>query len=220
MRCLITALVLCLVCPMLFAQYTNFSTGNRFNNPGSALIDSFIRSKMNQQMLEASLKKKNQPAEPAAKPASFDYSKSLFKGSGVRVFPDIVAKNAEDMTEAERKQLAVDLCGAIDEFERQTGTKNNLAYGISFMLGISLKVTKNVELSDEDLEQLAQAVHRQIEADAEWSKMTDEQKQLMYESSLVDASIIITTAQRGDEKSLQQAKEKAAECLNQFGIKN
>lgn len=220
MRRLLTALVLCLVSPTLLAQYTNITTGNRFNNPGSALIDSFIRSKMNQQMLQESLKKKNQPAEPAAKPASFDYSKSIFQGSGVRVFPDIVAKAAEDVTEVERKQLAVDLCQAIDEFEKQTGTKNNLAWGISFMLGVSLKVTRNVELSDEDLEQLAQAVHRQMEADAEWSKMTDQQKQLMYESSLVDASIIITTAQRGDEKSLQQAKEKALECLHQFGIKD
>lgn len=217
MRRLIPALVLCLLSHTVFAQYTNFSTGNRFNNPGSALIDTFIRSKMNQQMLENSLKKAK-PGEPAATSAPFDYSASIFKGSGGRVFPEMAAKAADGMTTDERKQYARDLCQAIDEFEKQTGTRNNLAWGISFMLGVSLQVTKNVELSDEELEQLARTIHRQMAAHAEWSRMTDEQKQLMYESSLVDASLIITLAKRGDEKSLALAKEKANQCLQQFGI--
>ncbi|HNV69807.1 MAG TPA: hypothetical protein PKO06_08930 [Candidatus Ozemobacteraceae bacterium] len=219
---LIVILTLCLFPSILMAQYTNYSTGNTFNNPGSALIDTFIQSKMNQQMMLKSMNKKgkNTPETVKNTPHStnFDYSSSTFKGMEKRLLPDIIASAVADVSAADRLLLSSRLAEAIENYEVQSGRKNNVSHAISFLLGVSLQITRHIEVSDADLEELAQAVHGKIQADADWKNLGDEQKQLLYEETLIQASLLLALQEKGDAASRQSAQDQAKQCLNRYGI--
>lgn len=223
-------LILFFVCltTVLDAQYKS-SYGWSFNNPCSAMMNTFINSNLNQQVLYEKIMKQQNAKKTAATqenqtpPVSqpeFDFSQTCFKGSGGHTVPEILAKSTAGISEAEKKQLIVSFGQAIDEFEKNVTTKNCVPYSLTFLLATSLKVQKGIDLADDDAETLAQEIHAEIVGGPGWAKLSEGEKQQLHETALVNASIMIGLFQSNEEASLKLAKEQAQTFLTLFGIKD
>jgi len=240
------ALVVLGLCPRLaLAQdmWSNPFTGNRFNNPLSSTLDTTILFSMQKRLTQSQLlgtlpsqrgarRSASQPMAvspqggvPAAPPAQgqavpqvpelqhYPLTATDF-ASGPRVLPTVYAEKGPKENQAQLVQTFNDM---IDSFEKE-GRKNNDAYAIMFLIGVSAQVYTGKEISDTVLEKFAQDINDILAASPTYRTMAASKKQELYESSVLMASMI--GGLNTKPETAQDAKQLATQVLRSLGAIN
>jgi hypothetical protein len=204
------------------AQWTG-AYGSQWNNPASAMANQLMWNSINNARVQSHFMHdgsgKSKAAPKAATP-KVNYAATDFKSSGSRLMIDQFANSAENA--ADRKQLAKAFRETLAEYEKQV-RKNNLAYAFAFFLGANLQVVLEKEISDADSEALAAEVHESFLTNEAIKKMSDKQKQQLYESWILTTAIIAGLYHQGVEANdadvKKQAQDLARHSLADFGYK-
>jgi hypothetical protein len=204
------------------AQYTNTYTFRQWNNPISNYLDVRIQQRMQQRRLEERIRARSgrsgetggaaagaapsttPPAAPRHPIAATD-----FRASGTRLLPDTLAA-ATPGTAEEKGQLRTLYRQVLDGFEEQA-RKNNVAYALTFLIGVSMQVVNGRELSETETELLARELNDVLASAPEFRRSTARQKQTMYEAAVITAGMIGLMHQIGVDQANDELKEQAKE---------
>mgnify|MGYP001189968525 CR=1 FL=1 len=142
-----------------------------------------------------------------------------FKPVQPRSVAQAMVDGSRELTKEQSKALVDGLNGGLDVFEQET-RKNNVAHALAFLIGISMQVVNEREVSDAESQMLAQAINDELAAAPQFKKLTPKQKQLLYETSVVVGALIggmaAEAAERGNAELKAQAKTMAQQALSVF----
>ncbi len=212
------------------AQYTNTLTGRQFSNMYAAnadfLMTQMIQNANFQSMMASSARKKAAPVAPATTPPPptyrFPLSATDFKPAGPRTVPEQLAASAPKPED--RAQLLA-LCRTIQQaIEAQPDVrKNNLATAMTVLLGASIQVVADRDLSDAESDALLRTVNDTLAATPALKTMSAQKRTAAYDAFLVTGGLIAGIAQNakesGDATQLALAQDMAISTLVQFGFK-
>ncbi|MFO0595722.1 MAG: DUF6683 family protein [Myxococcaceae bacterium] len=224
----LVALVVVAVSAAAQAQYVNTLNGMQFNNIYAANAD-FMLSQMIQSASWKSLRQiadntKNAQGKPPAAPVKkatwqFALNATDFKPAGARQVPEQIAAGVKDPNE--RKQL-VDLCRTIlSALESQPDVrKNNLAMGLTVLLGASLQVVAQRELNDAESEELLRTINDTLATLDGFKKMDPAGRTRAYDAFMITGGLIAGMAEAGkdDPAAAKAAATLAVSTLQQFGL--
>lgn len=193
-----------------WAQFRNPYTGRMFNNPMSSYLDTVLRGRMNQRVLERMIleKRAGRGKEEAPRPAEAKHPihATDFTPGGPRILPAMLASGA---AEAEREGARAALEMILDLYEKEA-RKHNVAYALAFLLGLSAQVVKGEEVPDEQAEQLARDLNDVLAEAPQFQQLPARVKQELYETSVVVGGMIAALSSGGMEA---QAKQLATQVL-------
>lgn len=197
-----------------WAQFRNPYTGRMFNNPMSSYLDTVLRGRMNQRVLERMIlekraaRGKEEAPRPAPAPAEArrPISATDFTPGGPRIVPAMLASGA---TKAEREGARAALEQLLDAYEKEA-RKHNVAYALAFLLGLSAQVVKGEEVPDEQAEQLARDLNDVLAEAPQFQRLPARVKQELYETSVIVGGMIAVLSSGGMEA---QAKQLATQVL-------
>ncbi len=229
------------------AQFENpwsNSYGHHFNNPGSAYLDAMFWNRVNQNlMLRSMLVSKGVPKEKvramtdqqvlaalggakkaaeAAKPAPSAVPASRFKPSGQRLFlNELAAGLSKDP--AQQKALRTVFETGINAYNAENakeGLANDVAGGLTFLLGVSLLVLQDGAAPDDDgLLVLARQLQQAMDT-PDLKRASDADKQKTFELLVGLGSFLFATWQQAaeahDDAGKAAAKTLAASFLKEF----
>jgi hypothetical protein len=218
-----------LISTAAFAQgsYTSLS-GAHFNNIWGASMDSTLTQMIQRSILESSLKKKYGEAGLAAKApaparaarvAHAALSATDFKPGPAHLMPQQFGALAGD---PQAKEQLTQLCTALlDGIEAQKDfRKNNLAYGLTLLIGGSLQVMTEKEIPDAESDELVKTLNDLLATNDGLKRMSAKDKQTLYETSVIMAGLIIAIYEEGKAKDdvgqKQQAQAMARQVLTQL----
>ncbi len=219
------------------AQYTNIMRpGSNFTNMYGAMAD-FTLSQMIQQsqwnMMNAALKKSTQQSPGASREptsitkmlppstASAPLTATDFEPAGPRQAAEQIAANIDNPEE--RKQV-IEICRQIHTtIENTQGfRRNNLAGAMAVLIGVSIQVLMEKEVSDEETDALIQWLNNEVVAVGNVAKMTAEQKTQAYDVMIMISGLIAgisaNAAETGDATQAEQARSMARDALKAFGL--
>ena len=201
--------------PRAAAQYTNTYTFRQFNNPMSAYLDMRLAQRMQERRLqERILERSGQSGEtrgttaPAA--PSRPISATDFRSTGTRLLPRTLAEATPDLTAEQKDQLRTLYLETLNQFEQQA-RKNNVAWALTFLLGISLQVVNDREVTEADTDRLALELNDVLASSPEFQSLTARKKQSLYEAAIITGGMIGVIHQLGVDQSNDQLKEQAKE---------
>lgn len=180
-------------------------------------------------MLSAQLQKKyglkgDAKASSAKAPPKVELTATDFKPvARVGATAEQMATSLPGATEAEKKELAQAFKQTLNLIEAESDfRKNNISYALAFLLGASLLVASEKEVSDSEVEQLAREFNDSIATNESWKKMGAADRQKLYEAALVTGGVIggvySSAADDGDVALKKQAQTMALGVLKQFGL--
>jgi hypothetical protein len=216
------------------AQYTNPYTFRNWNNPISNYLDVRIQQRMQERRLQErilegqragdtaessgvaeSTPSGNMPAPALRRPISA----TDFRASGRRLLPATLAAATPDATAEEKDQLQTLYLHVLATFEEQA-RKNNVAYALTFLIGASMQVVRERELSDPETDRLAQELNDVLATSPEFRRLSPRQKQSMYEVAVITGGMIAVMYQigvdQGNDELKKQAQETAREVITQL----
>ncbi|MDP3500363.1 MAG: hypothetical protein Q8S33_08525 [Myxococcales bacterium] len=175
--------------------------------------------------LQALLKTKVQPPniKPKAAP-TWTWTKELtatdFTPAGARTVPQQLAAS---VPEADRASLIAATEAIIPGIEGVPGfRKNNLAAAMTALLGVSLQVAAEVELTDDEAQTLMRALNDAIAAQKSWPSMTDEERTTAYDTFVVLSGLMAGMSEQAkttNDKALQKSvREMALTTLKKFDL--
>jgi hypothetical protein len=143
-----------------------------------------------------------------------------FKSAGPRSAAETLIASSK-VGKAQGEALVEGLNAGLDAFERET-RKNNVAYALAFLLGSAKQATTDRDVSDTDTERLAQAINDELAASPAFKKLTDKQRQLLYENGIVVGALIgglsAEAVEARDAQAKAQARQLASQALICFGL--
>jgi len=218
-----TALLLSLVVAVpgrARADWVNPYTGNHFNNPTSSLLDTMIRNRMNTNMLLRSLKNKQGDRGKATPAKHQPIDKTDFSAGKQRLVVATVI-GALASTPEQTATLTTAMDQVFIEFEK-AARKNNVAYSLTFLLAASLKIDRDLELSDEQSEQLALGINDLLADAPAFARVGASDRQKLYETCVTMGGLILLFSEvgkQGDVDASKAAKLLATQSLAMLGVK-
>jgi hypothetical protein len=160
------------------------------------------------------------PSAPSASETRrYPITATDFKPVGARLVPDQFADSPPGLTSEQRESLRTLSNQFLTAYEG-AARKNNIANAMTFLLGASLQVVTGKEVSDAEGEQMIVAFNNTMGATPQFVSMTPRDKQILYESAVVMAGMIVLFQTQGVEQKdiamQSQAKELSRAVLNHF----
>jgi hypothetical protein len=148
--------------------YDSMSRG--YNNPGSAMIGTWLHNDMMNMSMRSKLKKMAQNnqqgrVKPSTKPA--DYRLTDLAASRQTVTDQFV-KNAQGLSAEQSRELLKALKEGIKALEKELPRKNNMAYAMAAIIGTAIYITKGVDVPVEEVEALAAGFNDVLGTTPEW----------------------------------------------------
>jgi len=198
--------------------YDSMSRG--YNNPGSAMIGTWLHNDMMNMSMRSKLNQmvqKNQQGKSLSSVKSTDYRLTDLSVSRQTVTEQFV-KNAQGLSAAQSRELLKALKEGIKALEKELPRKNNMAYAMAAIIGTAIYITKGVDLPVEEVEALAAGFNDVLGTTPEWKKAPVAQKQILYESTLLNIVLMIMESQAEDQETKDIAIETARNVLASFGV--
>jgi hypothetical protein len=192
------------------AQYTNPSTFRQWNNPMSNYLDVVLQQRMQSRRLRERFLEGQRAGGRNAAPAAprSPISATDFRATGTRLLPATLAATTPDLTAEQKDQLRELSLQALTAFEEQA-RKNNVAYALTFLIGVSMQVVNERELPDADAEQLARELNDVLASSPEFRRSSPRQKQLLYEAAVITGGMIGVIYQIGVDEGNNELKAQA-----------
>lgn len=211
-----------LVLAVLLAQYTNPYSGVSWNNPMSSYLDTALYNRIWSRAVTQGVGAKTAKvatAEVKAAAPQAALTATDFKPAGPRTIAAQLVAQSKGVTREQGLALVTGLNAGIDVFEKEA-RKNNVAYAMAFLIGVSVQVATETEVPDAQAEALAQAINDELAAAPVFKKATAKQKQQLYETCIVVGALIggmaAQAAESNDEALKGQAKQMAQSALATF----
>lgn len=222
MKTLLTTLLLILLIinqAFAFGVFKD-SMSRTYNNPGSAMIGTWLNNDIMNMGMRSKLKKMAQnnqqgSVKPSAKPA--DYRLTDLAASRQTVTDQFV-KNAQGLSAEQSRELLKALKEGIKALEKELPRKNNMAYAMAAIIGTAIYITKGVDVPVEEVEALAAGFNDVLGTTREWKMAPATQKQILYESTLLNIVLMIMESQAEDQETKDIATETARNVLASFGV--
>ena len=194
------------------AQYTNPYTFRQWNNPMSNYLDVALQQRMQQRNLHERIIEGQRTSDSNAAPAAprSPISATDFRATGTRLLPATLAATTPDMTAEQRDQLRELYLQVLTAFEEQA-RKNNVAYALTFLIGASMLVVNQRELSDVETEQLARELNDVLASSPEFRSSSPRQKQSLYEAAVITGGMVAVIYQIGVDQGNDELKGQAQE---------
>ena len=164
-----------------------------------------------QRELDELKKKKSVKAKPA------DYRLTDISGSRKTIAEQFV-KQAEGLNNSERKELLKALNEGMVSVEKELPRKNNIAYAMAGLIGLSITIAKGVDMPEKELETLASGCNVALGSNPDWKKTSAKDKQTLYETMLISAVLMIMQTQAEDQETKDAAVATARNILTSFGV--
>lgn len=161
------------------------------------------------------------PGEPGTvSPVLLPLSVSSFRTVGDPTMPRRIAGGVPDLDEPRRRMLESALLELLRGYEQlldqrdEQRLKNNLAGAFVFLFRSSYCVLKDgQELSGEQQESLLQQINASIAMGLKERRLSDREKQELYESVVLSGSLIRALYSEGRPEQLKTARDLAKELL-------
>jgi hypothetical protein len=203
--------MLALALTVLLTQYVNPYSGISWNNALPSYLDSAVCQRI---WARTTQKPGGVKAAPRSPLTATDFTPAQPRS----VAASLVAAS-KGMSKGQGQALVEGLNAGLDAFERET-RKNNVAYALAFLIGVSMQTVSGREVSDAESDMLAQAINDELAASSSFKKLPVKQKQLLYETCIVVGSLIGGMAAQAEEAKdvelMQQAQMMAKTALQTF----
>jgi hypothetical protein len=199
-------LALPLICS---AQYTNSATGQTYNNSYSAMLSvtnsmtqnfttmqrQYLGSISSRTSGSGSSSMSGQPAQ-----AQFPITATDFRGAAVRELPERLVAAMPGAT-PEQKSTVQTLCNQLLAEYEKTNRRNNIAAALTYSVRISLEIESGRRLSPAEAAAAFRSFNNGLAATAEFRTMTPDQKQILYESSILTGGIAAVLYLQGRQQN-------------------
>jgi hypothetical protein len=221
--------------PVRAQGYVNTMTGTQWNNPMSSMLDFTISQNIQKNIFEGSLRRqygealvttgraRELPPPPTAPVhrVHVPITASDFEGTGRRTMPPALCEAGK--TAGEKAQLAQMCRQILDAMEGEKGfRRNNVAFALTVLIGGSLQIAFEREVSERDTEQLTKELNDVLAGAESFRRMSAAERQSMYETAIITGGLIIGTYRQGVENNdpgmKRQAQMMASQVLAQFGV--
>jgi len=216
----------CLALPLASsAQYQNSATGQTYNNSYSAMLSVTNTMTQNfttmQRQYLGSISKmssaygaRSTPGQPAQ--PQFPITATDFRGAAGRELPERLSSAI-----APEQQGAVQtLCNQLLAEYEKTNRRNNIASALVYSLRISLEIDRGKKLSIAETGAAIRFFNNSLAASAEFRAMTPDQKQILYESTILTggmAAVLYLQGRQQNNPAMQlQGREIAQSILRQW----
>jgi len=229
MRSLLLALALALVMTPARAQYLNPGSRSYPNMAAFAadqtLAQMMFTSRHQIQRLVMDAHAKKQLAKPAARTATPSYKFPItatdIRPGGARTVPEQLAASIPDPKDRPPFiQMCRDIRKGIEA--EPTVRKHNLAMALTVLLGSSIQVVANRELSDAESEALMRTLNDTLGAAEGYRSMSAERRTAAYDTCLITGGLIAALAhngkESGDATQSALARQLATQTLQTFGL--
>ncbi|MFL5352629.1 DUF6683 family protein [Archangium sp.] len=156
-------------------------------------------------------------------PVLLPLSVSSFRSVGDPLMPRRVAAGVPDLDEPHRRALEGNLLELLRGYEQlldqrdEQRLKNNLAGAFLFLFRSAYCVLKDgQELSGEQQESLLQQINASIAMGLKDRRLSDKEKQELYESVVLSGTIIRGLYSEGSTEQLKAARDLAKELMEQW----
>lgn len=184
-------------------SWVNPYTGGVWNNPGSCLLDTMIRNRMNQQMLEKSIARPSQAPRPTPRVARVTYRRSESLNNAEQVAASLT-DNPKD-----RQELAASFVESLERFRQgaaQAGRADDVGYALAFCLACCYGVSNGCDVPDDELLALARQMDGALADMPNFRQASDAQRQTVAESLVMVGTFIAA----GYEQSGNQPEARTA----------
>lgn len=184
--------------------WVNPHTGGLWNNPGSCLLDTMIRNRMNQQMLERSIGRQAETTAPQAP-----------RGQRLTYRPVEHLGNAQEMSASltdspeDRQNLTGFFLEALEKYRvasAQVGRANDVGYALAFCLGCCYGAFNGCDVPDDTLMALAAQMDQALADMPGFAQASDSQRQTVAESAVMVGMFVAA----GYEQSSDDAEAREA----------
>jgi hypothetical protein len=149
---------------------------------------------------------------------SFPITATDFQGVGGRILPDEIGRSAAGTPE-QRQGLRYISNQYLDQFEKE-GRPNNMANAFAFVIEASLQIATGKSTSDEEEKLLIDALNNSIAPTPQFASMSPRDKQVLYESAIVTAGLMLFLDQQGKQSGnadmQRQARDTAKNVIASF----
>ena len=198
------------------------SMSRTYNNPGSAMIGTWLYNDIMNMGMRSKLKKMVQEKQggAAATPAkATDYRGTDVAGPKQNVVEQLVS-SAQGLSAAERRDLLKALKEGIRAVEKELPRKNNLAYAMAGIVSTAIYIGKGIDVPANEVENLAASFNTLLAAAPEWKQTPASARQNLYESTVLNIVLMIMENQAEDQETKDIAVETAKNILASFGVEN
>ena len=167
--------------------WVNPYTGGVWNNPGSCLLDTMIRNRMNQRMLVTSIERRVQA--PATAPR---VSRLPFRRSDHLKNAEQLAASLTD-SPAEREQLTGFFLEALGKYRvaaNQSGRGDDLGHALAFCLACSYSVANGCDVPDDVLLALTRQMDAALADMPGLRAASDAQRQTLAETLVMSGMFV------------------------------
>jgi hypothetical protein len=218
-------------------QYRNSATGQTFNNSLSGMISvtstmmqDFTRQQSqylnNTARMTSAYSSPSAPAQPAqAQPVltqtSYPITATDFQGIARRELPPLLLQQMKGVSPQQKAALRQMYYQLLTDYE-QTNRPGNVACAMAYAIRVSLEINRGRELSPAEADYLIQFLNNALANASQFNAMTPQQKQIIYESSILTAgtaAVLYVEGQQQRNAMFQlQARQIAQSVLRQSGI--
>lgn len=191
--------VLCFGLALAQPGWVNPYTGGVWNNPGSCLLDTMIRNRMNQQMLEKSLRR--EVKTHVAQPLTYRAVESRANAAQLAASLTDNAQERRELTESFVEALRTYRVAAA-----QAGRPNDLGHALAFCLACCYSAAHACDVPDADLLALARQMDVALGNMAGLRETTDAQRQMVADQLVMVGTFVAA----GAEQSRQKPEARAA----------
>ncbi len=174
------------------------------------MMNMIFRPQINKMVKDQQQGKSATPSKPA------DFRLTDFAASR-RTVADQFVKEAQGLSSEQRKELLKALKDGMNVLEKELPRKNNMAYAMAALIGTAISIAKGVDVPGDEVEKLAAGFNDVLGATPEWKKAPAAQKQILYESTLLNAVMMIMESQAEDQETKDIAVKTANSILASFG---
>lgn len=160
--------------------------------------------------------------EEAVSPVLLPLSVSSFRTVGNPIMPKRIASGVSDLDADTRRQLEAALLTLLREYEQMldrnddSRLKNNLAGAFNHLFGAAYRVLKGAGLSSEQQKSMLVQLNAGFALGLKEQRLSDRQKQELYESAVLSGSIILGLSGEGRDKDVKTARALARSLLEQL----
>jgi hypothetical protein len=233
MKHLLLTLSLTLMATQVQAQYLNPGSSSYPNMAAFAADQTLSRmmftSRHQIQRLVMDAHAKQQLGQPAARatpratapPHALPITATDIRPSGARNVPEQLAASIPNPKDrAPFIQMCRNLRKGIEA--EPSVRKHNLAMALTLLLGSSIQVVANRELSDAETEELMRTINDSLGAAEGYRTMSAERRTAAYDTCLITGGLIAALAhngkESGDTAQSTLARELATQTLQTFGL--
>ncbi len=188
--------------------WVNPYTGSAWNNPGSCLLDTMIRNRMNQQMLEKSIGGRARATPVRVNRPPREVQRLTYRRSENLKNAEQFAASLTDSLE-ERQELTASFRESLGKYREgaaRAGRADDVGHALAFCLGCCYGVANGCDVPDDRLTALARQMDGALEDMPGFRQAGDAQRQTVAET-LVMVGMFVAA---GYEQSSSQAEARAA----------